>query len=185
MNLVGLAETVLEENRNLLARAPNEAVDAFVDLLCQAGSIFCAAQGRSGYILRCFCMRMMHLGHRAFYVGETITPKIGKGDILVVLSGSGRTTYTYECVKAGRQAGAATCGVVGVENSPIARTVDHSICLPGCSKGSLSPESVSVQPPGSLFEQAAFVLLEAIILRLYQKQGSDGQAMLDRHANLE
>ncbi|NVM57332.1 MAG: SIS domain-containing protein [Desulfobacterales bacterium] len=185
MNLHGLVEAVLEENRDLIGEVPKEAVDGFIQGIEQAGKIFCAAQGRSGYILRSFCMRLMHLGYRAFFVGETVSPKIGKGDILVVVSGSGETTCTYEWVKVGRQEGATTYGVIGVEDSPIGRALDYTISLPGGSKGDLPREPVSIQPPGSLFEQAAFVLLESIVLALYQRQGSDRRALLDRHANLE
>jgi 6-phospho-3-hexuloisomerase len=116
-------------------------------------------------------MRLMHLGYRAYFVGETVTPAIGRGDILVVLSGSGQTTLTHELIKLAQQHGATTYGVIGVEDSPAARTLNHTICLPGRgSKESYPDYSVSIQPPGSLFEQAAFVLLETIVLALYQRE---------------
>jgi 6-phospho-3-hexuloisomerase len=130
-------------------------------------------------------MRLMHLGYRAHFAGETITPGIGKGDILVVLSGSGETTLTQELVKLARQHGAITYGVIGVKDSPVGAVLDHAICLPRGSKGSYPEGSGSIQPPGSLFEQAAFVLLESIVLGLYKEQGSDYSALLGRHANLE
>jgi 6-phospho-3-hexuloisomerase len=127
----------------------------------------------------------MHLGYPVFFVGETITPGIDKGDILVVSSGSGQTVVTHELIKLGRQHGALAYGVVGVGDSPIGRALDHSICLPAGSKKDFSSDFGSTQPPGSLFEQAAFFLFETIVLALYQKQGSDSQALLGRHANLE
>jgi 6-phospho-3-hexuloisomerase len=127
----------------------------------------------------------MHLGYRAFFVGETITPRIGKGDILVVLSGSGQTALTWELTKLGQQQGALAYGVIGVEDSPIGRTLDCKVCLHGASKRVHPDRLWSVQPPGSLFEQAAFVMLEAIVLALYQRQGSDGRILRERHTNLE
>ena len=186
MNVQGIVETILDENRDLLAKVPREPVERFLQGLSQAERIFCAAQGRSGYTLRCFCMRLMHLGYRAYFVGETITPAIGRGDILVALSGSGQTTLTHELIKLAQQHGATTYGIIGVEDSPAARTLNHAICLPGeGSKESYPDYSESIQPPGSLFEQAAFVLLETIVVTLYQKQGSDRRALWDRHTNLE
>ena len=185
MNVQGLLEAVFDEGRNLLKAVPGGPVERFISGLDQADRIFCAAQGRSGYVLRCFCMRLMHLAYRAFFVGETITPRIGKADILVVLSGSGKTALTYELIKLGQQQGALTYGVIGIEDSPIGRALDCKICLPGASRSD-HPDGVrSIQPPGSLFEQAAFVILETIVLALYQRQGSDGGTLLERHTNLE
>lgn len=185
VNPQALSEAILNENRTLLARVSKEKLDHLIEVIDKAGRIFCAAHGRSGYILRCFCMRLMQLGYPAFFVGETITPRIGKGDMLFVLSGSGQTALTQEWVRVARQRGATTFGVIGVENSPIGRALDYSLCVPAGSKLEFSREFHSVQPPGSLFEQAAFFLLETILLVLYQRQGSDAQALLERHANLE
>ncbi|MCK4790941.1 MAG: SIS domain-containing protein [Desulfobacteraceae bacterium] len=185
MNVQRLVEAVLDDTRNLVAKAPRKPVERFVQGLDQAERIFCGAQGRSGYVLRCFCMRLMHLGYRAYFAGETITPGVGAGDIVVVVSGSGQTRFTYEFVKLAQRRGVITYGVIGVEDSPVARALDHVICLPGGSKADMTHEPVSLQPLGSLFEQAAFVLLEAVVLELFQRQGSNHQALLNRHANLE
>ncbi len=185
MNLQELITTVADESRQVLANLPVESVHRFIQAIDDAKRVFCAGQGRSGYILRCFCLRLMHLGYQVFFVGETITPRIEKGDMLVAVSGSGETALTYELIRLGHAHGALTYGVVGVQDSPIGRALDHSIWLPAGSKKEGAPGMRSVQPPGSLFEQAAFVLFETIILALYQRQACDSQALLGRHANLE
>jgi len=185
VNVQGLLEAIFDEDRNLLKAVPGDDVERFITGLDHADRIYCTAQGRSGYVLRCFCMRLMHLGYQAFFVGETITPRIGKADVLVVLSGSGQTALTYELIKLGQQQGALTCGVIGVEDSPIGRILDLKVCLPGASRRDHPDDVSSIQPPGSLFEQAAFVMLETIVLALYQRQGSDGRTLLEHHTNLE
>ena len=185
MNPQVLGEAILDENRNLLAMVSKEEVDHLIEVIDRAGRIFCAAQGRSGYVLRCFCMRLMQFGYPTFFVGETITPRIGKGDTLIVLSGSGQTASTQEWVRVARQEGATTFGIIGVEDSAIASMLDYSLSLGAGSKLEFSRKFYSIQPPGSLFEQAAFVLLETIALALYQRQGSDPRALLEQHANLE
>jgi 6-phospho-3-hexuloisomerase len=38
---------------------------------------------------------------------------------------------------------------------------------------------------GSLFEQSLLLVLDAVVLKLMQKQGTDAAAMFSRHANLE
>jgi 6-phospho-3-hexuloisomerase len=185
MDLQVLVETILDENEKLLRGVPQEAVDHLIEELDKADRVFCAAQGRSGFVLRCFCMRLMQLGYSAFFVGETITPGIRKGDMLFVVSGSGQTGLTQEWIRIARERGAITFGIVGAKDSPIGRAVHSSLSLPAGPWAGLSGKSQSVQPPGSLFEQAAFALLETIVLTLYQRQGSDPEAMRDRHANLQ
>jgi Predicted sugar phosphate isomerase involved in capsule formation len=43
--------------------------------------------GRSGLVAKAFAMRLMHLGMISYVVGETITPALQTGDLIVVLSG--------------------------------------------------------------------------------------------------
>lgn len=185
MNPKALIEIILDENRKLLAGISDAEVNRLIEELDNAERIFCAAQGRSGLILRCFCMRLMQLGYSAFFVGETITPGIRSGDLLFVLSGSGQTTLTLEWIKLARERGATAVGIVGEKNSPIGRILDHSLSPSEGSRLDAVGEPDSIQPPGSLFEQAAFSLLESVSLALYQRQGSDPEAIRERHANLE
>ncbi len=185
MDFKDLAGTVVDENLRRLALVQEKQVARFVREIEEAKRIFCGAQGRSGYLLRCFCMRLLHLGYRAHFAGETTTPRIGQGDILVVLSGSGQTTWTCELVKLARHEGATTFGILGAEASPAGESVDHMVCLPGGSRRDVADRLGSVQPAGSLFEQTAFLVMETVILQLFQRQGSDGQALLERHTNLE
>ncbi|MBW2319033.1 MAG: SIS domain-containing protein [Deltaproteobacteria bacterium] len=133
-----LCRVIIDENLKLLAHVQTEEIEVFMQGLDQAENIFCAAQGRSGYILRCFCMRLTHLGCRAYFAGETVTPRIKSGDILVVLSGSGRTAYTVELIKLAKRARAATYGVIGTKDSPMGRNLDHVVCLPVPSQNSRS-----------------------------------------------
>jgi hypothetical protein len=60
------------------------------------------------------------------------------------------------------------------------------INIPGTTKLSRTQETTSVQCPGSLFEQATFLFLEAVVLLLYQRRsGLDQGEILERHADLE
>lgn len=178
-------EVILEENGNLLGMVEDEHIADLVEKMDNAANIFCFAMGRSGYVLRCFSMRLMHLRYPVYFVGETITPKIRSGDLLIVLSGSGETGLTHHVALLAKKEGADTFGVVGSLDSRIARDVDHTLCIPGGSKTHFPGEILSTQPAGSLFEQAAFLFFEAIILEIYHRHGSNPEAVLSHHANLE
>ncbi|MFP3871079.1 MAG: 6-phospho-3-hexuloisomerase [Syntrophobacteria bacterium] len=178
-------EAILAENRCLLQGLSDEAMDDLIQRILKARAIFFSAQGRSGYILRCFCMRLMHLGYQVYFCGETVTPAICQGDLLVVLSGSGETPSTLEAVKIAKRRNAVTCGIVGNPDSRIAARVDVQICLPGTTKLRRSCEPPSFQMAGSLFEQSAFLFLEGVVLAIYQRQLEEPGILPARHAVIE
>lgn len=180
-----LIEVILKENQDLVLRLSNEAKENFIRSIQNAKAVFCAAQGRAGFILRCFCMRLMHLGFQAYFCGETITPAITDGDLLVVMSGSGETASTLEAVKSGNAHQAQTYGILGNLESGIAALVDHRIHIPGTTKLQRDGEPDSSQMPGSLFEQSAFLFLEAVVLELYRQRKKDMDGISSRHAVIE
>jgi 6-phospho-3-hexuloisomerase len=177
-------DAILDENRRLLKEIDREAVDTFVRKILTSRRVFCSAQGRSGFILRCFCMRLMHLGSQAHFCGETVTPSLGRGDLLIVLSGSGETPSTVEAVRSAKDCGAYTIGLLGNLDSAVGSMVDDSIHLPGTTKLCKKSEPQSVQMSGSLFEQASFLLFEAVVLALYQ-DAIDMDRVSPRHAVIE
>ena len=63
----------------------------FFDRMLNAKRVYVAGAGRSGIIARAFALRLLHLGYDVYVVGETITPALKPGDMLVVFSGSGET----------------------------------------------------------------------------------------------
>ena len=177
--------TILEENRFLLQRLDDKAAQDFIRKILDARSIFFSAQGRAGFILRCFCMRLMHLGFTVYFCGETITPAITRDDLLIVLSGSGETPSTLESVKSAKKYHAKTYGILGNMGSRIASVVDASIHLPGTTKLCRKDEPQSMQMAGSLFEQSAFLFLEAIVLEIYQKRKKSVGSVSSRHTVIE
>ena len=175
----------MEENRSLAQNISDEAAEDFIQRILNAESIFFSAQGRSGFILRCFCMRLMHLGYSVYFCGETVTPAITRNDLLVVLSGSGETPSTLEAVKSAKQHHIETFGILGNMESKIASLVDKSLHIPGTTKLCRDGEPNSLQMAGSLFEQSAFLFFEAMISKLYQTRKKDVGRLSSRHAIIE
>jgi 6-phospho-3-hexuloisomerase len=180
-----MMEIIFGENRSLVKQISEEAAENFIQRIQSAESIFFCAQGRSGFILRCFCMRLMHLGYRVYFCGETVTPAIADKDLLIVLSGSGETPSTLEAVKHAKQRSADTYGILGSIESSIGSLVDHSLHIPGTTKLCRADEPESAQMAGSLFEQSAFLFLEAVALKIYQTRKKDIGSLSSRHAVIE
>ena len=95
--------TILAEISQVLSQIPEDDLEITAKRLEQAPRIFVIGEGRSGLMARALAMRLMHLGAVSYVIGETITPAIAEGDVLVAISGSGRThhvVWTAEKAKA-------------------------------------------------------------------------------------
>jgi 6-phospho-3-hexuloisomerase len=175
-----------EELGAVLARLTSDMAETLIHEVEIAPRIFGCAAGRSGFILRGFLMRLMHLGFTVYFVGETTTPRVRPGDLLMVMSGSGETAQPREMQRRANAAGARTLALTTHPESTIGREAQVTINIPGTTKLTLNQEAKSVQCPGSLFEQASFLFLEAVVLILYQRRlGTSRGDVLDRHADLE
>ncbi len=174
------------ELRGVLAQLTPQMAETLIKEVKAAPRIFGCASGRSGFILRGFLMRLMHLGFQVFFVGETITPRLAPGDLLIVMSGSGETAQPREMQRRANTVGARTLALTASQDSTIAREAQTAIIVPGTTKLTLAQEPSSLQCPGSLFEQATFMFLEAVILILYQRHLDHNKTeILSRHADLE
>jgi 6-phospho-3-hexuloisomerase len=132
--------------------------------------------------MRAFGMRLMHLGKTVYVVDETITPSIAAADLLILGSGSGRTTCLLGVAEMARRQGAQIVLFTTDATSPLAELADHRIVIPAPS---LREAEGSLQPMGSLFEQSLLILCDSLILKLVQRTGVDAAQMRERHANLE
>ncbi|MFP3867315.1 MAG: 6-phospho-3-hexuloisomerase [Desulfobacteraceae bacterium] len=177
---------LLEEISQVTFQVDPEAAKALIQELEAAPRLFAYGAGRSGFVLRTFCMRLMHLGFTVYYIGETITPRIQPGDLALVVSGSGETPQTRELLRQAKSKGTRTVALTAHRESAIGQEADLTIWIPGTTKLSLPHELTSMQCPGSLFEQAAFLFFETVILMLCQRRwGWDQQEIMARHADLE
>lgn len=185
-HLMTALDQMMGELSAVFSRLAPDLAGTFIRELEAAPRIFGCAAGRSGFILRGFLMRLMHLGFTVYVVGETITPRLQPGDLLLVISGSGETAQPREVLRRANAVGAKTLAITADRNSTIAREAQGVIHIPGTTKLTLAQEPPSVQCPGSLFEQACFLFLEGVVLILYRERlNRNPKAMLARHADVE
>lgn len=173
-------------------------VEKFMDILIYAQaakhSIFVIGAGRSGLVARAFAMRLMHLGFQVYIIGETITPAAGKGDVLLAISGSGRTGIVIEVAEAAKKVGCIIVAITSHPDSPLGELADHVVYVPGRTKISETTDYFSRQvlglheplaPLGTLFEIAATVFFESVVGELMKRLGKTEEDLRSRHATLE
>lgn len=91
--------------------------------------IFILGAGRSGLMARGFAMRLVHIGYTVYVIGETITPSIQAGDVLVSVSGSGKTGSVLNPSKKAKETGAALISVTSDQHSPLGQIGDATIVV--------------------------------------------------------
>jgi 6-phospho-3-hexuloisomerase len=152
-------------------------------LITSARAIFAVGNGRSGLALRMAAMRFMHLGMTVYVAGETTTPAIKSGGLLLAVSGSGKTDTVVRAARVAGECGAVVAGITASAESPLADAADHVLLVPAPEKTDRSGEK-SGQYAGTLFEQMTLVLLDAVFHALWRDSGINADQMYQRHANL-
>lgn len=176
---------IAAEVTNVLERVDRPAVERSLELIMSAPRIFVVGEGRSGFMAKALAMRLLHLGQTVYVVGETCTPPVCSGDLLIAISGSGTSeTPVRVAQKAGRQS--ATVLVLTTDpQSPLAELSDLLVHVPAATKHRRAGESPSVQPLSSLFDQSLLIVCDAIALQIAQRRQIDNNRAREAHANTE
>jgi 6-phospho-3-hexuloisomerase len=178
------AQLVLQELARANAEIEWDQWEALPDLILGSPRVFAVGNGRSGLALRMGAMRLMHLGRTVHVVGETTTPAIGQGDLLLAVSGSGSTHGTLHAAQTAVKRGATVVAITTDASSPLAQVASHVLVIPGAVKTDRSG-NVSGQYAGTLFEQLTLILLDAVFYVLWKRSGQSADELYARHGNLE
>jgi len=160
-------KAIVNELENTLSKLSDSRGEELVKAIENANRIFVAGAGRSGFAVKAFAMRLMHMGYHAYVVGETVTPNLKPDDLIVFGSGSGSTGSLVGMAKKAKAIGAKIALLSILEDSPIGELADIIIRIPAPTpKIEQDTGFTSIQPMGSLFEQSLLLTLDAVILLL-------------------
>lgn len=175
---------ILQENLLLAEKIDFNQIALLIPYINKAERIFLVAAGRSGFSLRAAAMRLMHFGLTVYVAGETTTPAIRKGDLLIAASGSGTTSTIVKAAEKAAAAGAEVVAFSTTTDSALAKLSALVLILPAAQKEDHG-KTVSAQYAGSLFEQALLLLTDAVFQTLWAIDGTPAEKLWPRHANLE
>ncbi len=196
--IVGIAMTEIAE---FVTRAidsiKDHEVEKMINTLIDAyggHKILVMGAGRSGLVGKAFAMRLLHLGFQVYVLGETIVPRISKGDVVIAISGSGRTKLIVTAAEAAKQVGAKIIAITSYPNSPLGRLADVVVVVPGRTKIAAEEDYFTRQilgiheplaPLGTLFEDTAMIFLDGVVVGLMKKLGKTEEDLRSAHANIE
>ncbi|HEY3301373.1 MAG TPA: 6-phospho-3-hexuloisomerase [Methylophilaceae bacterium] len=172
---------ILDNLTRILNVTDKSKAGELLKLVAEAGSTFIGGAGRSLLVSRFFAMRLVHSGYSVFMVGEVVTPAIKKGDLLLLVSGSGGTATLLPFVKKAKEVGAKLAVISMKKSSAMADVADLVVQIGEDDSFPL----VKGMPMGSQFELSTLVFLEGAISELIHAKGLTEEGMRAIHANLE
>lgn len=186
MDIIDYSKLVCKEIEETVSCISKTETQSFYNVLLSKRNqnIFVYGAGRCGYVLRAFCMRLMHLGYNTYFVPDTNTPAVQKGDLFIVADGAGFLTTVSEITRLAKKNGADICALTIIPDSTIGLLGDIVIKIPGrtTAHGGIGE---SIQPGGAKFEQSLFIFLDCIIAALAEQLGFEKDSSFSRHNNLE
>jgi 6-phospho-3-hexuloisomerase len=166
----------------VLGGIDEDSVRALRQRLRAANAIGTCGVGREGLVLRGFAMRLYHLGLPSFVVGDMTAPPLRAGGLLVCSAGPGTFSTVAALAGVARNAGAAVAFFTAQERSPLLELANVTVRVPAQT---MAGGPASNQLMGSIYEQALWVLGDAVIDQLVVEMGLDRGAIATRHTNLE
>lgn len=177
-------EMIILENQGIASKLDYTEVAEMIPYILNAQQIFVVGAGRTGLALKAMAMRLMHLGFQVYMVGETTTPAIQQGDLLIAASGSGTTGSIVKAAEKAKSVQAQVFSISTTKTSPLADSSSFVLVIPAVQKTDHGT-AISQQYAGSLFEQAVLLLTDALIQTLWRMDGTPAEELWKRHANLE
>jgi 6-phospho-3-hexuloisomerase len=192
------AEEILKGIKNAIDNLDHSQIESIIKALLEAREndkkLLLVGAGRSGLVGRAFAMRLMHLGFQVYVMGETITPQVGKGDIVIVVSGSGTTNLPVTIAEMAKKLGSKVMAITSHPDSPLAEIADQVTILLGRETVAMEEdyfsrqllgEHESLAPMGTMFEDSCMVLFDSIVVEIMARLNISEEEMKERHAVIE
>jgi 6-phospho 3-hexuloisomerase len=168
--------------KEILDRVSPDDINKVKKLFFNSNRIFVYGAGRSGLVAKAFAIRLVHLGFQTFVIGETISAPVSKGDLVVIVSGSGETIPAVMTAEIAHKLGAKVVSITGKKKSGIAKYADVTFFI---SFACNDAERQKYAPLGTLFEASVWILLDGFIADLLVSKNETEEIMRGRHATLE
>jgi 6-phospho-3-hexuloisomerase len=161
-----------------LEQVPERSIEGCIDHIVRAKRIFVYGVGRSGLVGQAFAVRLVQMGLNVHFVGDTTTPIVKEGDLLIVLSNTGETMSAVQTANIVRRLNASVVAITGKVNSKLAHTANLVIVI----SDPASAQKERTAPLGTVFEDAALVFLDSLVPKLMVRLGQTESSMRGRHA---
>jgi 6-phospho-3-hexuloisomerase len=198
MRWLETAKEILKEIKLALESLDQTQVEGILERLIlirdEGKKMLIVGAGRSGLVGKAFAMRLMHLGFDVYVIGETITPSIGSGDLVLVISGSGSGALSITSAGLAKRLGSIVVAVTSYPDSELGQIADYTVEIPGreviareqeYQARQLLGEHESLTPMGTLFEDSCVIFFDTIVTELMIRLGVTEKSMRRKHSTIE
>lgn len=168
---------ILEEGKKVIDSIDFESIKLTTDSILRSKQSFVYGVGRSGIVGKAFAMRLVQLGLKAYFIGESTTPIVEKGDTVILISNTGETSSAIQTAEIVNRVGAHSVVLTSKPESTLAGLAEVLITLK-------MPEKIDTDlaPLGTLFEDMAIIVLDGMISEIMERKGENDESMRSRHA---
>jgi 6-phospho-3-hexuloisomerase len=132
----------------------------------------------------------MQSGFDVYVSGETITPALSPGDIVIAISGSGTTKIIVTQAEIAKEIGAKIMTITSQPTSQLAELSNTLVTIKGRTKEDATIDytrrtitgEYDMAPLGTMFELSALILLDSIIAEIMKKLGKSELDLRNRHS---
>ena len=164
--------------KEALERISDEDRDRLADLIISSNRIFIFGAGRSGLVGQMFAVRLVQLGLHVYFVGDMTTPIIGQGDLVILISNTGRTMSVTKTAQIAKRIGSHVVCVTSNRKCDLAKAADTCIVIDPAEDG----DTAELAPLGTLFEDTALMFFDCMIPVLMKRKGISEDKMRSHHA---
>jgi 6-phospho-3-hexuloisomerase len=183
---------ILQGINGIIQEADIKQIEEFVNILVNSKDkrILVMGSGRSGFVGRAFALRLMQSGFDVYVSGETITPALSPGDIVIAISGSGTTKIIVTQAEIAKEIGAKIMTITSQPTSQLAELSNTLVTIKGRTKEDATIDytrrtitgEYDMAPLGTMFELSALILLDSIIAEIMKKLGKSELDLRNRHS---
>ena len=169
---------ILDRVKKALDKEQNSERQLLIDSILGSQKIFIYGVGRSGTMCKAFAIRLVQLGLKVFFIGETITPIVEKDDLVIIVSNTGETMSAIQTANITRRLGANVIAITAKDQSKLAHAATTVIHL----RVQKDQKDSELAPLGTIFEITSLIFLDSLIPEIMKKMGQSEANMRARHA---
>jgi len=182
--LLEIADQVKKNSDSIDMNQVLKLIELILEVKSNNRRIFIYGAGRSWFIGRCFAQRLMHLDIKSCFVSDAVTHRYSRGDLLILVSGSGETTSPKAIAGEAKEIGGKIALFTGNPKSTIGLLSDLTIKVEGKNKENATSKE-SLAPFTSLFDISTLSILDSIGSSLMALLGITEKDINERHASIE
>jgi 6-phospho-3-hexuloisomerase len=168
---------LIEEVRRAVQGVDPRATRRIVERILVSKRIFLYGAGRSGFVARCFTMRLKHLGMPIVRMSIDPTTPPGADDCALIISGTGATPSSVDYANLAHGGGAPVFALTSAADSPLAKAGSEVVLL----KVRGGRKAARMAPLGTVFEEAALLYLDGLVAVLMERLQQTEEDMRRRH----